>query len=275
MSDRYFADEDDLWHLGLALADHATNIVCPIPSGTYATYDYRFYKANQEITSTGTYTQWDPNQWDQVTIGEVLYNLEHSSANSDIFWAEYDTTTHTEVNDAVNAGKQVICRVGTSTYLPLSHVTVVNGFPVFYFTGGEPEANSSNLVVMQCKLTVDGWGNSLQGYPVANNNWVTAYVDEQTSGALSSIYQPYAASATTGNLVFSAERYPRQTFACISATDTTATAGILPPVPERNLSSTQILVAASGSLADVAWREFDVSALTGKQDTLTFHYLEI
>jgi hypothetical protein len=128
---------------------------------------------------------------------------------------------------------------------------------------------------MQCKLTVDGWGNSLQGYPVANNNWVTAYVDEQTSGALSSIYQPYAASATTGNLVFSAERYPRQTLACISATDTTATAGILPPVPERNLSSTQILVAASGSLADVAWREFDVSALTGKQDTLTFHYLEI
>lgn len=68
-------------------------------------------------------------------------------------------------------------------------------------------------------------------------------------------YAPYGVQATSGNLIIEGSRYPRQSWLEVSGENNVATAGIIPPVPEQNLSAVRYLVAASGSLADVSWKE--------------------
>ena len=68
-------------------------------------------------------------------------------------------------------------------------------------------------------------------------------------------YAPYGIQATSGNLVIEGSRYPHQSLLEVSGENKVATAGIIPPVPEQNLSAVRYLVAASGSLADVEWKE--------------------
>lgn len=68
-------------------------------------------------------------------------------------------------------------------------------------------------------------------------------------------YAPYGVQATSGNLIIEGSRYPRQSLLEVSGENNVATAGIIPPVPEQNLSAVRYLVAASGSLADVSWKE--------------------
>lgn len=68
-------------------------------------------------------------------------------------------------------------------------------------------------------------------------------------------YAPYGVQATSGNLIIEGSRYPRQSLLEVSGENNVATAGIIPPVPEQNLSAVRYLVAASGSLADVSWQE--------------------
>ena len=68
-------------------------------------------------------------------------------------------------------------------------------------------------------------------------------------------YAPYGVRATSGNLIIEGSRYPHQSLLEVSGENGTATAGIIPPVPKQNLSAVRYLVAASGSLADVEWKE--------------------
>lgn len=68
-------------------------------------------------------------------------------------------------------------------------------------------------------------------------------------------YAPYGVQATSGNLIIEGSRYPRQSLLEVSGENNVATAGIIPPVPEQNLSAVRYLVAASGSLADISWKE--------------------
>ena len=81
-------------------------------------------------------------------------------------------------------------------------------------------------------------------------------------------YTPYMAQATSGNLILEGSRYPRYTMIGVSGENGVTTAGIVPTVPEQNLTATRILVAASGSLADVGWQEFDLSVATAIEDKL-------
>ena len=88
-----------------------------------------------------------------------------------------------------------------------------------------------------------------------------------------SIYRPWATQQTSGNLVIEGTRYPRQSLVEVSGENNIATAGIILPVPEQNLSATRIPVAASGSLADVSWEEFDLNStadIANKLDTSAF-----
>lgn len=77
-------------------------------------------------------------------------------------------------------------------------------------------------------------------------------------------YAPYGIQATSGNLIIEGSRYPRQSLLEVSGENKVATAGIIPPVPEQNLSAVRYLVAASGSLADVEWKELpQIDTFTG------------
>ena len=77
-------------------------------------------------------------------------------------------------------------------------------------------------------------------------------------------YAPYGIQATSGNLVIEGSRYPHQSLLEVSGENKVATAGIIPPVPEQNLSAVRYLVAASGSLADVEWKELpQIDTFTG------------
>lgn len=77
-------------------------------------------------------------------------------------------------------------------------------------------------------------------------------------------YAPYGIQATSGNLIIEGSRYPRQSLLEVSGENKVATAGIIPPVPEQNLSAVRYLVAASGSLADVSWAELpQIDTFTG------------
>lgn len=90
---------------------------------------------------------------------------------------------------------------------------------------------------------------------------VTAY----DSAKYPSVYWPYGMSQTTGQLLLQESRYPKYVQALVSGTGETASAGVLPPTPSSNLTSVQILAAASGSLPDVAWTALD-SLVSGKAD---------
>lgn len=77
-------------------------------------------------------------------------------------------------------------------------------------------------------------------------------------------YAPYGVQATSGNLIIEGSRYPHQSLLEVSGENKVATAGIIPPVPEQNLSAVRYLVAASGSLADVEWKELpQIDTFTG------------
>ena len=95
---------------------------------------------------------------------------------------------------------------------------------------------------------------------------VTAY----DASKYQSEFRPWAAAPTSGSLVMEQSRYPRMVQAIISGTAGSATAGIVPPVPAQDLEAVRVLVAASGSLADVTWQDVntyvsskaDVSSMT-------------
>jgi len=90
------------------------------------------------------------------------------------------------------------------------------------------------------------------------------------SAKYQSEFRPWASAPTSGSLVMEQSRYPRMVQAIISGTGGSATAGIVPPVPAQDPEAVRVLVAASGSLADVTWQDVntyvsskaDVSSMT-------------
>jgi hypothetical protein len=256
MSDHDFADANHLWTLAQSIAPDDFLVPIPSPSGVYCTRNYKVYKALEPITSN----TWVDSAWTQVKVMDEIYNLQNKEENHNLFVAEYPTTDASAVQSALSAGKYVVTKLGYD-FIPVVYADDYHAMFCGLVGGGEGGAGGYSMDVNFST----GWSEPVS-ISFATYPGVQGMISAATSGALSSIYQPYAGTGTTGNLVFSAERYPKQVRACISGTSSTVTAGVLPPVPEQNSNSTQILVAASGSLADVGWREFDVSALTGKLD---------
>ncbi len=256
MSDHSFALQDNLWDLTQSIAPDDFLVPIPSPSGVYCTRNYQVYKALEPITSN----TWVESAWTPINVMDEIYNLQNKEENHDIFVAEYPTTDASAVQSALSAGKYVVTKLAND-FIPVVYTDEYRAIFCGLVGGNSGGAGGYSIDVDFST----GWSDPIS-IPFATYPGVQGMISAATSGALSSVYQPYAGAGTTGNLVFSAERYPKQVRTCISGTDATVTAGVLPPVPEQNSTSTQILVAASGSLADVEWREFDVSALTGKLD---------
>ena len=86
------------------------------------------------------------------------------------------------------------------------------------------------------------------------------------SAKYQSEYRPWGTAPTSGSLVMEQSHYPRMVQAIVSGTAGSATAGIVPPVPTQDPEAVRVLVAASGSLADVTWQDVN-TYVSGKADS--------
>lgn len=86
------------------------------------------------------------------------------------------------------------------------------------------------------------------------------------SAKYQSEYRPWGTAPTSGSLVMEQSHYPRMVQAIVSGTAGSATAGIIPPVPTQDPEAVRVLVAASGSLADVTWQDVN-TYVSGKADS--------
>lgn len=113
---RHFADYSDVSALRGSVAPSYSSIPCPIPEGTYATKNNVLYRANTTITSSGTYAEWDDSQWDLVTVGGELKELDDKAAEPKTFFATVFTTPYSEIKAAYDSGRSIIAVDGHSFY---------------------------------------------------------------------------------------------------------------------------------------------------------------
>lgn len=113
---RHFANYSDVSALSGSVAPSYSSIPCPIPEGTYATRNNVLYRANTTITSSGTYAEWDDSQWDLVTVGGELKELDDKAAEPKAFYATMFVTPYDDIKTAYDAGMSIVVEDNNAFY---------------------------------------------------------------------------------------------------------------------------------------------------------------
>lgn len=120
LSDHTFADLASLRSLKMAIAKDFALLDFPVAEGTYCTYDYDLYKANQEV-ATDT---WSDSQWTKVDVMSELTSLISEAGG--LFIARYQETTPTELFAAIDSGKTVYVSLSSQGIGPFLQASVIS-----------------------------------------------------------------------------------------------------------------------------------------------------
>lgn len=170
LSDRTFADSESLWSLKNAIAKDFASLDFPVAEGTYCTYDYDLYKANQEV-ATDT---WSDVQWTKVNVMDEL-------DKRGVAYVEILQTPFAEVLSLYNRGKFIVGRSGYDFYHIIGYGVSDDDITSFSFQ------KISGPVVMTWIVASGG--------PSETNNWVTP-PNIYYNASIYSIAAPYDETST-------------------------------------------------------------------------------
>lgn len=145
--DHTFADSENLWSLKKAIAKDFLFLDFPVAKGTYCTYGYDLYKANQEVTTD----TWSDSQWTKVNVMDEL-------SNGDVY-VDILQTSFADVLELYNQGSSIVGRLGNEFYQMISNSVYFGDITSFSFQ------RISGPVVTTWHVANNG--------PSETNNWVT------------------------------------------------------------------------------------------------------
>lgn len=169
LSDRTFADSESLWSLKMAIAKDFDSLDFPVAEGTYCTYGYDLYRANQEVVTD----TWSDSQWTKVNVMDEL--------GKGVAYVDILQTPFADVLALYNQGKFIVGRNGREFYRMTDYSEAWDTITDFSFQ------SISGPVVYTWHVRSDG--------PSETNNWVTP-PSIYYNASIYSIAAPYDETST-------------------------------------------------------------------------------
>lgn len=186
LSDHTFADSESLRSLKMAIAKDFNFLDFPVAEGTYCTYGYDLYRANQEVVTD----TWSDSQWTKVNVMDELTSLISEAGG--LFIARYQETTPAELFAAIDSGKTVYVSLstqGTGPFLQASVISKDAQLSTTYvrFTGTYENDGDTKILTTACNPT--GWESVTETRLVGQPNVAPEYSTSQTYAVGDIVYR--------------------------------------------------------------------------------------